>query len=186
MEQSQHEIPEGCNFIGWFDIGQSQVQIADAFESAGWKVAAAGEQTESSDGSPLFVMILEKEGTRLSLAAGDPNVFSGHLAKPDFEVVEIRKILYSLSLMFICRWRNTGRARMAGHARLTQIMKMMGMNPTSLSDSDRAAIAASYTRQQVFKNLGPQGPSATRSGCLGLLLVAAGVGGVIFGVVFRA
>jgi len=186
VEQSQSEIPGGCNFVGWFDIGQSQVQFADAFESAGWKVAAAGEQTESSDGSPPFVMILEKEGTRLSLAAGDPNVLSGHLAKPDFEVVEIRKILYSLSLMFICRWRDAEGREWRDMPVLPEMMEMMGMNPTSLSDSDRAAIAASYTRQQVFKNLGPQGPSATRSGCLGLLLVAAGVGGVIFGVVFRA
>jgi len=180
VEQPQYEIPGGCNFVGWFDIGRTNAQIAHAFNSAGWKVAVSGNRTEVRDGSPPVVMVLEKEGSRLSLAEGDPNVLSGQLATPDAEVVAIRNILYDLSLMFICRWRDQeGR-----EWRDMPIMpEMMGIDPNSLSDSDRATMAASYARQPVSTNFGM---SAPKSGCLGLFLVVAGVGGVIFGVVFRA
>lgn len=124
-------------------------------------------------------MVLEKDGSRLSLSEGDPNVLSGKLATPDAEVVAIRKILYDLSLMFICRWRDQAGREWRD---MPMMPELMGIDPASLSDSDRAAMAASYARQSVSTN---SGRSASRSGCLGLFLLAAGVGGIILEIVYR-
>jgi hypothetical protein len=194
VEQSQFEIPGGCNFVGWFDIGRTNDQIAHAFESAGWKVSTLEQRTEASEGAPPVAMVLEKNGSRLSLSEGDPNVFSGELATPDAEVVAIRRILYDLSLMLICRWRDQAGREWRD---IPMMPEMMGIDPATLSDSDRVAMAASYARQPVSTNSGTaassarqsvsanSGKSASRSGCLGLFLLAAGAGGIILEIVYR-
>jgi len=94
-------------------------------------------------------MILEQEESRLSLVRGDPNVLSGRLARPEAQVIEIRTVLHTVSLMFICRWRDAAAREWQDMAVTPEWMASMGRDTGSLTDEDRAAMAASYVRQQV-------------------------------------
>lgn len=149
MEEPEYQIPAGCNFIGWFDIGRSVPEIALGFESAGWTSSMSEAKGDAFDTPTLHTMILEQEKSRLSLVQGDPNVVSGRLARPATQVVEIRMVLHTLSLIFICRWRDAAAREWQDMPATPEWFASMGRDLGSFTDEDRAAMAASYVRQQV-------------------------------------
>jgi hypothetical protein len=149
MEEPEKRIPSGCNFIGWFDIGRSVPEIARGFESAGWTSSMYEPSGEASDATTLPTMILEQGKSQLKLVQGDPNVLSGRLARPEAQVIEIRTVLHNLSLIFICRWRDAAAREWQDMPATPEFFASMGRDMGFLTDEDRAAMAASYVRQQV-------------------------------------
>ena len=75
-------------------------------------------------------------------------VLSGELERPERQVGEVRTVFRELSLMFMCRWRDAAGRVWQDIPVTPEMMASMG-HQGALSDEDRAAMAASYVRQQV-------------------------------------
>lgn len=163
FESDQTEIPEGCHFIGWFDIARSPEELAQMFESAGW-------HAQPNDRGYTLTHVTQSPATRSHPARTDqkilalvtatpyhPNILSGHeqcpdwMQSPDWMGREIRELLWRFeqqSNTLIWLWRDHA----GGVWRdIPATAELLGLDPGLLSDADRTAITTGYISRQVIE-----------------------------------
>lgn len=159
-------LPDGCNFVGWFDATHSQDKLVQLFQSVGWQAQAVDQgytlnkvievpRSRRTGGYSYQKTLSLKTATTIH-----PNELSGQVEYPESMAREIRKLLWRLegqANTLVCLWREEAFQGVVCR-QVPATAELLGLPASSLSDGDRVAIASGFITEPLSDLWKPEGP----------------------------
>lgn len=152
FEPDKAKIPDGCNFILWFESDHSQEELLKAFEFKGWQARVGYSGFTLTQITHTYTRSGRNEYDEIKMAAmvtakpSDLIVLAGNCTYPESIGAEFRKLILRLegqSNNSFCLYIEGGEL----WREIPASTELLGMDANSLSDSDIAFLNTGYIIQ---------------------------------------
>lgn len=153
FEPDTAKIPNGCNFILWFESDRSLEELLKTFESNGWQAQVGYSGFVLTQIVPITSFRSGRtEDHRINMAAmvsAKPShlrVLAGNCTHPDFIGTEFRKLISRIggqSNNLFCLYIEAGTL----WREVPATAELLGMDADALSDADREVLNTGYIVQ---------------------------------------
>ena len=153
FEPDKAKIPDGCNFIIWFESERSSEDLLKAFESKGWQAQVGYSGFTLTQIVPIRDMrtgrTKNRQINKAALVTAKPSclrVLAGNCTYPESIGAEFRKLILRLegqsNNLFCLYVRGSALCR-----EVPASAELLGMDSNSLSDADSAVLHTGYIVQ---------------------------------------
>lgn len=156
LEPGHTEIPDGCNFILWFETDRSPEELLNAFRSKGWQAQVGYSGFTLTQIVPIRHLrsgrIKDYEiniAAMVSAKSSNLSVLAGNCTYPHSIGTEFRELVLRLegqSNNLFCLYINSAGTL---QREVPATAELLGMNSCSLSDADRAVLNTGYIVQRA-------------------------------------
>lgn len=146
------KIPDGCNFILWFESDRSPEELLKAFKSKGWQARVGYSGFTLTQITHIYTRSGRNEYDEIKMAAmvtakpSDLIVLAGNCTYPKSIGAEFRELILRLegqSNNLFCLYFEVG----AFWREIPANAELLGMDSNSLSDADNAVLNTGYIVQ---------------------------------------